>query len=169
MSCEHAHQKGIPPYGYIGLSDLKKHLPEIYDRLLVKCEWQKEHELAFLKKEGTDELPEVIKNLLVMRKLDGEKYKKLVASIQLQLGQKEVVTSSSRVKPWKSNNAGSNKIYEFKSSAGLGFRLFFFFHNGDIIICTHGWVKNNEKDTKQQDQQFRRAETMRILLEGKNE
>ena len=169
MSIKQTHQGGNKTYGYIGLSDLKELLPEIYDRLLVKCEWQKEHELAFLKKEGTDELPEVIKNLLEMRKLDIYKYKKLVASIQLQLGQKDVVTSSSRVRPWKNNSAGSNQIYEFKSSAGLGFRLFFFFHNGNMIICTHGWVKNNEKDTIQQDQQFRRADTLRILWEKYDE
>ncbi len=151
----------------MGLSDLEKHLPEIYDRLLVKCEWQKEHELAFLKKEGTVELPEVVKNLLEMRKQDNNKYKKLVASIQLQLGQKEVVTNIRRVRPWKNKNAGSNQIYEFKSSAGLGFRLFFFFHNGNIIICTHGWVKTSEKDTKLQDQQFRRANKLRLSLEKK--
>ena len=169
MSRNHAHQDGILTYGYIGLSDLRKLLPEVYEKLLLKCEWQKEHELAFIKRKGTDALPEVIKNLLEMRKQDGEKYKKLVASVKLQLEQKDVVTNRNRVRPWRADDADDNRIYEFKSSAGLGFRLFFFFHNGVILICTHGWVKNNEKDKKQQDMQFRRAEKLRSLFEGKNE
>ena len=89
-----------------------------------------------------------------------------MANIQLQLAQKDVVTNPSCVRPWKTDNADANQIYEFKSSSGLGFRIFFFLHNENILICTHEWVKNNEKDTKRQTFQFACAEKMRILLEG---
>ena len=68
MCCDDAHQEETFTYGYIGLSDFKVLKPEVYEKLLLKCEWQKEHELAFLIKEGIDELPEVVKTLLAMRK-----------------------------------------------------------------------------------------------------
>ncbi len=150
------------------LSKLKELLPEVYNKLLLKCEWQTGHTLAFLTKENTEEIPEVIKQLLEMRKRDESKYKKLVVSIRLQLERRDVLANPNRVRVWRNDTAGNNQIYEFKSSAGLGFRIFFFLHNEDILVCTHAWVKDNEKSKEQQNQQFIRAERFRILFEERN-
>jgi putative component of toxin-antitoxin plasmid stabilization module len=100
-----------------------------------------------------------------MRKKNENLYRKLVASIKLQLEERDIVANKNRVRPWKSDNVGRNQIYEFKSSAGLGFRLFFFIHEEEVVICTHGWEKDNEKSKTKQDQQFSRAEKYRFLFE----
>lgn len=51
---------------------------------------------------------------------------------------------------------GSDGIYEFKTGGGL--RLFGFWDEGDLIICTHGMVK---KANKADPAEIRRAETMK--------
>ena len=53
-------------YKLLTLSELYQQAPEVYKKLLIKHEWQKEHDFAFAHKEG-DELPGVGKTLLEMR------------------------------------------------------------------------------------------------------
>ena len=148
-------------HSLLTLSDLSRVSKEIYDKLQIQCEWQTVYELAFLKRNDKP-LPDVVKELLVMRSKCPDKYKQLLVSIKLQLGQREVLANDKRVKPWKTTKDVNNEIYEFKSSAGLGLRLFFFFHNDHAIVCTNAWVKDNEKNKKMQTRQFEQASRDRV-------
>ena len=154
------------------LSELEQLAPEVYSKLLIKCEWQKAYELSFLAKADDAGCPDVVKSLLKMRKEYPNKYERLLESIKLQLEQTAVVANERRVRSWHINGKvirPEEEIYEFKSSSGLGLRLFFFFTKGTIVVCTHGWIKNNEKDTKLQGIEFDRANNMRRdYLEGED-
>ena len=154
------------------LSELEQLTPEIYSKLLIKCEWQKAHELSFLARADDAGCPDVVRDLLKMRKMYPDKYERLVESVKLQLEQIDVVANEKRVRPWHVKGMPmrpEDEIYEFKSSAGLGLRLFFFLVKGRIVVCTHGWIKNNEKDTNLQGVEFARANNMRRdYLEGED-
>ncbi len=150
-------------YKLLTLSELSQQEPEVYGKLLIKCEWQTEYDFAFLHKEG-EELPGIIKDLLEMAGKWPDKYGKLLVSIKLQLSKKGPLCNETRVRPWKSSKEGKTEIYEFKSSAGLGLRLFFFFHEEKVIVCTHAWVKDNEKKKKEQSRQFEHAAMLRALF-----
>ena len=150
-------------YKLLMLSELSQQAPEIYKKLLIKCEWQTEYHFAFLQKRG-EEVPDVIKDLLKMRSKWSDKYDRLLESIKLQLGQRAVVCNEKRVRPWKSSKEEQGDIFEFKSSAGLGLRLFFFFHDEYAVVCTHGWVKDNEKRKQEQSRVFELAAKLRAMF-----
>jgi phage-related protein len=58
---------------------------------------------------------------------------------------------------------GSDELYEFKTTGGL--RLFCFWDDGSLIICTHGYIKGSQKTPKRE---IERAEQMRkAYLEAK--
>lgn len=154
--------KSKPTEQIVTLDTLAQKHTDVFNKLLIKQEWQKQYKIAFVSKK--DVIPDVIFDLLTFRKNNQVLYDKLLVSIKLQLGQKAVVLNPNRVKRGTRNN----EIYEFKSSAGLGYRLFFYFSNNSIIVCTNAWNKNNEVDTKSQDKEFDKANTLRIKISDNN-
>lgn len=145
---------------YVTLDDItKKYGEKLVSALLLKTSWQKHYRIVFLYKKINslkETIPQAISDMLDMRKNNAPKYERLLESIKLQLEQKEVVRNQNRIK----RGDPQQFIYEFRSSAGAGLRLFFFFE-GDMVVCTHGWIKDKFAP-KIQDREFRKADTQRI-------
>ena len=141
---------------------LKELDQEIIDKLLIKVEWQQRYTLTFLCNDD-DIIQKVVWELLQLRRNHPQEYNRLLVSVKTQLGQKEVLQNSRRLRRGK----GYRQIYEFKSCSVPGIRLFFYFYL-DMIVCTHAWWKAKTSD-QEQNNEFKKADKLRNQMGGNNE
>jgi hypothetical protein len=137
---------------------------KINARLRLKTEWEKVYELKFIardKGENVSSCPSL--DFLIQRAIDDEKdYSRLLHPIRLQLSQKRVPYNPGHISVGKPQS----EIIEFKAKCGKS-RLFGFVHK-NMIICTHGYMKDDSHS--EQNDEFEKAGEMRIrFLEQEND
>jgi hypothetical protein len=121
----------------------------------MPCEWQKRHRLKLLEINGKSQ---ALLGLFDLRRRSERDFKKLMATVKLQLESENLLSNEKRVR--KGRKADQREIIEFKASGGHARLFAFFAEKNELIICTNTYWKTSSDKTLQ-NRAFAKAASMR--------
>lgn len=135
-------------------------LVEFPEKFGIKEESQTEYKLRALMINKKVPVIQEMKNIM---KKDKKDFGKLIKNLKMQLGSKEILRNPKKVQIGK--NKDQENIIEIKSTRGYS-RLFGFFWDEELIICTNTYWKTTSKKGKQNkaNKAFNKAVEIRNLF-----